>query len=279
MVLKAANEKPVTKTDLAKQSGVSVSSLYYKPLLPQKDWLLKQSIEDVLEKHPSYGHKRLALELNINKKRVRRVMKLFGLLPYRRKPSKPNKHRDNGMTDPFPNLLQSINFPSTPGVVWVSDFTHLKWHGKWVYLSTIMDIFNRKVVGWSVLTNHSVQLTITALIDANEKHGRPQILHSDQGSEYKSKVYTQFVGSLGINQSMSRKASPWQNGYQESFYSGFKTDFGSPEQYNSLGELTAAIYLQIHYYNNKRIHSKLKMPPMAYAQRHQLQTNLLPIKS
>lgn len=278
MIVKATSEKPVTKRALALEAGVSVSSLYYQHILPAKDWILKQQIEQVLSSHPSYGHKRIALELTINKKRIRRVMKLFGLKPYRRNGVKPKKKRDNGMSNPFPNLLQHISFPRVPNTAWVSDFTHLKWHGKWVYLATIMDIFDRRIVGWSVLTSHSVQLTITALIDAVEKQGLPQILHGDQGSEYKSKVYTKFVANLGIHQSMSKKASPWENGYQESFYSGFKVDFGDPDRYKTLGELTAAIYLQIYYYNYKRIHSKLKMPPQSYFERQQL-TNPIPIRS
>lgn len=277
MIVKASSEKPVTKIALAKEAGVSISSLYYQRLQPAKDWQLKQQIESVLSEHPSYGHKRIALELKINRKRIRRVMKLFGIKPYRRR-SKPKKNRDTGMSNPFPNLLQRISFPSKCGIAWVSDFTHLKWNGKWVYLATIMDIFDRRIVGWSVLTSHSVQLTITALIDAVEKQGLPNILHSDQGSEYKSKVYTKFASDLGILQSMSQKASPWQNGYQESFYSGFKIDFGDPSRYKTLGELTAAIYLQIYYYNYKRIHSKLKMPPQSYFERQAL-TNQILIRS
>lgn len=278
MIAKAAREKPVTKKALALEAGVSVSSLYYQPKQPVKDWVLKQQIEQVLGEHHSYGHKRISLELGVNKKRVLRVMKLFGLKPYRRRPKKPHKFKDTGMTSPFPNLLQSIPFPQVPNIAWVSDFTHLKWHGRWVYLATIMDLYDRRIVGWSVLTSHTVELTIKTLIDAVEKQSLPQILHSDQGSEYKSRVYTQFVASLSIGQSMSKKASPWENGYQESFYSGFKVDFGDPDRYKTLGELTAAIYLQIHYYNTKRIHGKLKMPPQAYAERQQL-INLIPVRS
>lgn len=278
MIVKASTEKPVTKKDLAKEAGVSMSSLYYQPKLPDKDWILKQQIEQVLSQHHSYGHKRIAIELHINKKRILRVMKLYGLKPYRRRGQKPKKNRDNGMTNPFPNLLQQIPFPLVPNIAWVSDFTHLKWHSRWVYLATIMDIFDRRVVGWSVLTSHSVELTIKALIDAVEKQGLPNILHSDQGSEYKSKVYIKFAASLRINQSMSKKASPWENGYQESFYSGFKVDFGDPDRYKTLGELTAAIYLQLHYYNTKRIHGTLKMPPQIYFERQQL-TKLIPIRS
>lgn len=103
------------------------------------------------------------------------------------------------------------------------------------------------------------------LIDALQKYNAPILIHSDQGSEYRSKVYTTFVEQTGIKISMSRKASPWENGYQESFYSQFKVDFGDSNRFKNLAELTIAIHYQIYYYNNYRIQSKLKMPPKQYA--------------
>ena len=107
---------------------------------------------------------------------------------------------------------------------------------------------------------------IAALIAALEKHGRPNFLHSDQGSEYKSRLYTSFAEQLGIQISMSHKSSPWENGYQESFYGQLKIDLGDPNRFETLGELTAAVYLQMHCYNHSRIHSKLKMPPAVFAE-------------
>jgi len=119
-------------------------------------------------------------------------------------------------------------------------------------------------------------------MNAIEKYGRPEILHSDQGSEYKSKIYASFAESLGIRLSMSKKASPWENGYQESFYSQFKVDLGDQNRFKTLGELAVAIYLQIYYYNNQRIHTKLKMPPALFAERLRqpadLTTNYVSIK-
>ena len=276
MIVKAAAEKPLTKTALARQEGISISSLYYQPKLPQKDWLLKNQIERVLHDNPSYGHKRLAWELKINRKRVRRVMKLYGIKPYRRRGRKFRKPKDLGTV--YPNLIQNMPFPEKQNIIWVSDFTHISFHGRFVFLATIKDIYDRRVVGWSLLTTHSVQLILTALIDAVEKHGRPEILHSDQGSEYKSRVYGSFAGNLGIRLSMSHKGSPWENGYQESFYGQFKVDLGDPNRYKSLGELAVAIYQEIRYYNTRRIHTKLKMPPQAYAERHQLTTNQVSVK-
>jgi putative transposase len=237
--------------------------------MPEKDWLLKNQIEQTLHIHPSYGHKRLALELQINKKRVRRVMKLFGIKPYRRRTKRFRKSKDTGIV--HLNLLQGMPFPTKPNIIWASDFTRIYVKKRLVYLATIKDIFDARVVGWSLLSNHTVQLPLTALIDAVEKHGRPEILHSDQGSEYKSRIYASFAKNLGIRLSMSHKGSPWENGYQESFYSHFKVDAGDFSRFRTMGELVAEIYMQIYYYNNQRIHSRLKMPPQAFAERQQKQ--------
>lgn len=270
MIDKTVKEKPLTKVDLARQQGISVYSLYYKPKKPQKDQLLKNQIEHILAQHPSYGHRRIAIELKMNKKKTRRVMRLFNIKPYRRRGRRFRKIKDYSTI--YPNLLQSISFPEKANQIWVSDFTYIPFHGKYIYLATILDIFNRRVVGWSLLTTHSVQLTISALINAVEKRGRPDILHSDQGSEYKSKLYTGFAKDLGIQISMSHKGCPWENGYQESFYDKFKIDLGDSNRSKTLGELSAIIYHQIYYYNNERIHTKLKMPPNQYDRMRQLLT-------
>lgn len=265
----------MSKSALAQEQGISRSSLYYQPKMPAKDWHLKNQIELSLKEHPAYGHKRLAIHLRINKKRVLRVMKLFGIKPHRRRGKRFRKAKNNGCT--YPNLLQLIPFPNKPNLAWVSDFTELAFHSRTVYLATITDLFDRKVVGWSVLISHAVQLPLNALIDAVEKYGRPKILHSDQGSEYKSKLYTSFAECLGIRLSMSKKASPWENGYQESWYDKFKVDLGDPNRYKTLGELTVAIYQQIHYYNHRRIHSILKMPPVVFAKKQQILTSKITI--
>lgn len=272
-----AKAKVAYKKELARKQGISRSSLYYQPKMPSKDWHLKNRIEMVLKENPSYGYRRIAIALGVNHKRTFRVMKENGIKPYRRRGKKFRKTKDNARV--YPNLLQQMEFPEKINTAWASDFTPISFHGKLVYLATIMDIFNRKIMGWCLLNSHAVQLTLTALMNAVERYGRPEVLHSDQGSEYKSKVYTNFAESLGIKLSMSRKASPWENGYQESFYSQFKVDLGDQNRFKTLGELAVAIYLQIYYYNNQRIHSKLKMPPALFAQRQRvLTTNYISVK-
>ena len=102
--------------------GFSRTHQYYKHRQPAKDWVTKQSIEATLRDHPSYGHKRLALHLKLNKKRVLRVMRLFGIKPYRRvTPKLYTKPKDSV----FPNLLMTET-PLGPGDIYASDFTYLK---------------------------------------------------------------------------------------------------------------------------------------------------------
>jgi len=250
------------KTVLAESVTISRRLLYYVPKQPAKDWHTKQLIEAALREHPSYGHKRLAIHLNINKKRVLRVMHKFGIKPYRRTTPKLYKKPKDSV---FPNLLM-MEEPLGIGDIYASDFTYLKHKGRWVYVATVIDVFSREIVGVSVLTTHSTQLVLNALASSVLHRPPPRIIHSDQGSEYTSKDYTSLVQSLHIQQSMSAPGCPWENGYQESFYKGFKLDLGDPNRYDSLGELVAAIYQTINYYNQRRIHSALKLSPRQFAE-------------
>lgn len=260
--------KPRNKSQLARHLGVSRSIFYSKNKQAKKDWELKCEIEKVLRRFPSYGHKRLADHLKVNKKRTLRVMKLFGIKPYRRKTKKWRKSKAKTGSR-FPNLLIT-NFPSYPNHIWASDFTHITFKGKWIYLATVIDIYTRQIVGFSIMLNHSNQLVINALLNAINKHPIAEIIHSDQGSEYTSKDYVNLCANLKIRQSMSNPGCPWENGYQESFYSGFKIDLGDPNRFETLGELVYEIYKTIYIYNNERIHSKLRMSPVQFRRQYEL---------
>jgi len=128
-------------------------------------------------------------------------------------------------------------------------------------------LFTRKIVGVSVYTNHSVQLTLSALMNALLSNPRPSIFHSDNGSEYNAEVFTQVLEKVGTMISRSAPGCPWENGYQESFYDKFKVELGDPSRFKTLGELVSEIYRVIYYYNQDRIHSALKMSPAEFAQR------------
>ena len=259
--------KRANKTQTARDIGVSRQLLYYHHKKQEKDWHLKILIENTLHDHPSYGHKRLALHLKINKKRILRVMKLFGLRPYRKRGRK-FKYNKAIRDLEFPNRLLN-NLPEYPNHIWASDFTHIAFRGEWLYLATILDLYTRKIVGFSILTNHSNELIVNALLSAVHHNSPAKILHSDHGSEYASFDYSNICLNLGIKQSMSQPGCPWENGYQESFYSQFKIDLGDPDRFNSLGELVYNIQRTIYRYNHTRIHTKLKMPPVLYSRRYQ----------
>lgn len=254
-----------TKANLAKKLGISRSMLYYEHKMPKLDEELKEDILQVMSNHPSYGHKRIAMELKINKKRVRRVMKKFHLMPKRRRRQGFVKPDDLGKEESkYQNLIENF-CPIRPNIVWVGDFTHLRFQGNWVYLATVMDVYTREIVGWYLSTNHQKDLVIEAFLDAVQRRKTlPVYFHSDQGSEYESEEYLKLLEDQGIMVSMSRKSSPWENGYQESFYSGFKLDLGETNHYQEFGELFETVARTIHYYNNTRIHTRLKTAPVKF---------------
>ena len=261
--------KKVTKTSLAASLGVSRSSLYYQPKRPAIDLEVKAQIESVLVDYPSYGHKRIAIELKLNKKRIRRVMKKFNLKPYRRRSKKPYKKDDlNKSPTKYLNLIKNF-CPIRLDIIWVSDFTYIEFQGRFIYLATVMDLFTREIIGWNISRFHNKELVIRALLNALSKAKSPPLyIHSDQGSEYDAIDYTKLCESNSIQISMSRKASPGENAFQESFYSTFKLDLGKTDRFATLGELIEALHLQIHKYNDKRIHTKLKMSPKQFREQY-----------
>lgn len=261
----------ITKKAIAEKLGVSRSSLYYRPKRPALDAEVKSQIESVLLSHPAYGHKRIALVLKLGKNRVRRVMKKFSLTPHIKRKSKPWVKPDDLQKPPvFVVNSTQLLCPLQPGVIWVSDFTYLKYQESFIYLATIIDAYTREVVGYNISRYHTKDLVLGALIHALGNRSPPTYLHSDQGSEYDCYDYYQFLTKQGIIVSMSDKSSPWQNGKQESFYGHFKQELGRLSDYKTLGELIEAIAMQVTYYNTQRIHSKLRMAPRSFYQQFQM---------
>lgn len=250
------------KTLRARELGIARSMLYYKPKKPDKDWMLKCRIEEVLRLHPSYGSHRIAQHLRLNRKGVQRVMVLFGIKPYRRRGRKYQKSAN--ITVIYPNLLLTT-YPMYEGHIWATDFTYIWFQGRFVYVATVIDLYTRKIVGLSVYTTHAVQLVLAAFCSALHSNARPEIFHSDNGSEYNSAIFIDALTTVGSLISRSAPGCPWENGYQESFYNQFKIDLGDPARFRTLGELVLAVYQTIYTYNHSRIHSALKMPPVQFA--------------
>ena len=140
--------------------------------------------------------------------------------------------------------------------------------GKTFTVATVLDLFTRKIVGFAVCTTHTTRLVVYVLMSALTNNPRPLIFHSDNGSEYNSEVFIGALKTIGTIISRSAPGCPWENGYQESFYSQFKVDLGDLSRFKILGELVYEIYQMIHIYNNTRIHCALKMAPVQFAQNY-----------
>lgn len=228
-----------------------------------KDQKLRDDIEKVWRDHPAYGHKRLALELKAGKNRVLRVMRIFNLKPPRRKSHFYTTNSTNHHT--YTNLIKGL-VPTNMHQLWCSDLSYIKFQGKFWYLATIVDVVTRQVVAAQMGKYHNSELVLATIkLAIRNTKTVPQIFHSDQGTEFMAKVCTDYLESFGIKVSVSDKASPWQNGYQESFFGRFKDEAGDLNRFETVGELIEAVYQQIHYYNFERIHTALKMPPAVYA--------------
>lgn len=231
--------------------------------------------------HEFYGVARLAIELGWSEAKTRRIRTLAGLTIQTRtkqrkvgKPISPEIAAPENALKPYAQPRDE-NRPQdgmsysgmTSSDAWVQNFTYLWYDRTWHYLATVLDLKTRQIVGWQFGMSHSSMLTYSALLDALSKHDPPSILHSDQGSEYLSYKHKELCDKLEITLSCSTKASPWQNGFMERWYGNFKLELGTLAQYQDAAKLHEAIALQIHYYNTKRIHTALKMSPVAYAAR------------
>lgn len=259
-----------TKTALAGQLGVSRSSLYYKPKKPVSDEELRARIALVMAANRAYGHKRIAIALRMNRKPVIRVMNRFGMKPAVRRGRRFTKPGDLGNEEiPMPNILKVL-CPLLSGIVWAGDFTYFFLGGRFWYVATVIDVRTREILGWQVGNHHTAELVMDAFRDAAARTGRPPAwFHSDQGSEYASEAFARMLAEYGTRQSMSRKSSPWQNGFQESFYAMFKLEIGDIGRFDHVGEFIEAAAGQIAYYNDLRIHSALRMPPSEYREREE----------
>jgi transposase InsO family protein len=252
------------RTKLATYLGVDRSDLYRLGLKEDKDRALKGQIEAVLATHQLYGHRRVAIELGIGKNRAGRVMRKYGLGPKPR--TKPRFRSPQAGARPAPrNLVLELGLAAAyPGHLWACDFTYIWCMGRWYFLATVIDLFTRELVGWSLSRHHDTSLVLGALYDALARFEAPYYLHFDRGSEYLSDAHLDLCDSLEITVSASHKASPWENGYQERWNGTFKAELRLLGTAQTEGELFERVAATIHYYNHDRIHTKLKTSPVKF---------------
>jgi len=244
--------------------SINTKNIYSKSIKEEKDLLVKKQIENVFKVHSAYGHRRLAIELAMNKKKIIRIMKKYHLKPprlwYQKKYlTQPNFDYKNQ----FSNLIKEIRFPKT-NEVWASDITYLKHQDKFIYLSAIQDISNNEVVSCNLGDKHDSDLVLKTIKEGVEKHQLPKIFHSDRGTENLNEKCIKFFKENNVAISVSDPGSPWQNGHAESFFSRLKSEIGDLNRFEDLGELTEYVYHYINYYNNDRIVTRLKTSPIKY---------------
>lgn len=152
--------------------------------------------------------------------------------------------------------------------VWVADVTYLKVNYRCVYLATIMDIYSRRILGWSLNRHRTVQLTITALRYAmRQRRGEtPQIFHTDRGIEYTAYRYQDALKKYGMASSYNRPGYCTDNAHMESFYHSLKAELIRGRRFDSENELRQSLNSYINqFYNHKRLHSALGyQPPAVY---------------
>ncbi len=212
--------------------------------------------------HGIYGAPRVFLDLReagetCSKHRVERLMRedglraLHGYRVRRWSIGKPSVL--------IPNILQRQFTVTLPNKVWVTDITYIRtWQG-WLYLAVVMDLFSRKVVGWSVGPTIKRDLVLSAVLMAvRRRRPRGTIIHSDQGSQYGSDAWRRFCRSNHLEPSMSRKGNCWDNAVAESFFSSLKKERIKKHIYKTreLALIDLSDYIE-SFYNPKRRHQHL----------------------
>lgn len=158
------------------------------------------------------------------------------------------------------NLLRRRFEAQAPNQKWVTDITYIKVNRTWLYLAVVLDLFSRKVVGWSLGTHMREELILEALDMAlsNRMVKEGLLLHSDRGVQYRGNTYQEALEANGIVCSMSRKGNCWDNAVMESFFSRLKVELIYAENYQRIEEAKSGIFEYIEiFYNRKRRHSAL----------------------
>jgi len=208
---------------------------------------------------PAINSKLKELGHNYNHKRVERVMRENNIRSNAKKKFKvttDSKH----MMPVADNLLQRDFSPEQKNQAWCGDITYIRTDEGWLYLATVIDLYSRKVIGWSLDENMTRQLVIDAFETAYQQREKPEgvIFHSDRGSQYASKDFKTVLSLSKAKQSMSRKGDCWDNACAESFFASLKKEMVYRNHYRTREEARATIFWYIEvFYNRYRPHSYL----------------------
>jgi transposase InsO family protein len=257
-------------------AGLSRATYYYylkRSAAPDKYADIKEQIQLIYsENKQRVGYRRITLELHnkdisINHKTVQHLMKQLGL--FCRVRMKKYKSYRGEVGKIAPNLLDRNFEAEQPNQKWVTDVTEFSLFGQKLYLSTILDLYSRDIVSYTISKHPNFGQVMEMLEQAFQKlpDGSNLILHSDQGWQYQMKLYQRILNAKGIRQSMSRKGNCLDNSVMENFFGILKSELLYLQNFTSLEHFEQELIDYIDYYNNRRIKVNLKgLPPAIHRQ-------------
>lgn len=220
--------------------------------------------ESFVASDQTYGSPRIFRDLQAvgetcSVNRVARLMQMAGIKARHKRRRLPSQLA-SVVHSVAPNLLERQFEATGPNQKWAADFTYVWTAEGWLFVAVVLDLYSRRVVGWSMQSTMTAKLVMDALLMAIFRRGRPHAVlhHSDQGAQYTSEDFQRLLDSHGIICSMSRRGNCWDNAAMESFFSTLKTERLSRRQYRSRDELRADVFDYIErFYNPKRRHSTI----------------------
>ena len=274
-------EEEFTIVLMCRVLSVSRAGYYkWKKKGPSKQQQRKEKIENLIKDtyeyfEARYGSRRIAEELislgfNCSTNYIAKIMKANEMKALNGKGFN-YRHNNLAMNNVSENLLWRDFSASKANEKWTTDITYIWVKNKWLYLSVVMDLYSRKIVGWALDTSMTERLVIEALRVAFGRRGltKGMILHSDRGVQYRAQKYVDYASSNGCQISMSRKGNCWDNAPMESFFSRLKVELIYPKNYQSIEEAKSGIFEYIEiFYNRKRRHSAIGyVSPTEYEQK------------
>ena len=192
--------------------------------------------------------------------RIERLMRIQALRARPRRRGLPADTGTRAMGAMAANVLDRQFTAQAPNQKWVADFTYIWTAEGWLYVAGVMDLFSRRVVGWSMSATMTAQLVTDALLMAIWHRGKPDALlhHSDRGSQYTSTPFQKLMADNGVRCSMSRSGNVWDNAVMESFFSSLKTERVARKVYRTRDQARADVFDYIEcFYNPSRRHSTI----------------------
>ncbi|HEY8355385.1 MAG TPA: IS3 family transposase [Methylophilaceae bacterium] len=208
----------------------------------------------------------LARGIRVGKERVRKLMQQHGIRARGKRKFKATTDSNHSLPV-APNLLQRNFSPAAPNAVWTSDITYVATDEGWLYLTVILDLFSRQVVGWSMKPHMRQDLVVEALRMAwfRRRPAPGLIMHSDRGSQYCGKEFTRALKAYGMQASMSRKGDCWDNAPTESLWGSLKVGRLHGKRFATRRAAMDEIMDWLTFYNHRRLHSTLgNVSPMQF---------------